>query len=100
VKYQIRVRWLAERDLEEAEDWYDEQRPGLGAEFRQTIADLFARLAANPQIYPKVHGEIRRAVLRRFPYLVYFLIEDTKVIILGVLDSRRDPEIHRRRTGA
>jgi hypothetical protein len=39
-------------------------------------------------------------VLRRFPYLVYFLIEDTKVIILGVLDSRRDPEAHRSRTGA
>ena len=68
--HQIVVRRLAEQDLEQAQDWYEEQRPGLGSEFRQTIDGLFDRLAATPRIYPAVHGEVRRAVLRRFPYLV------------------------------
>jgi plasmid stabilization system protein ParE len=100
VKYGIIVRRLAERDLEEAEDWYNEQQFGLGSEFHETINDLFARLAENPRIYPRVHGEVHRAVLRRFPYLVYFLIEGSDVIVLAVLDSRRDPRIHRERSGA
>jgi plasmid stabilization system protein ParE len=69
VKYRVVVRGLAERDLEAAEEWYNLQRPGLGAEFRQIFSDLAQRLAETPQIYPRVHGEIRRAVLRRFPYL-------------------------------
>jgi plasmid stabilization system protein ParE len=48
VKYNIVVRRLAERDLEEAEDWYDEQQSGLGTEFRGSISDLFERLTDNP----------------------------------------------------
>ncbi len=100
MKYGIIVRRLAERDLEEAEDWYNEQQLGLGSEFHETINDLFARLAENPRIYPRVYGEVHRAVLRRFPYLVYFLIEGSDVIVLAVLDSRRDPRIHRERSGA
>lgn len=99
MKYHVVVRRLAERDLEQAEDWYNEQRPGLGAEFRGAISDLFERLADNPRIYPRVHGDIHRVVLRRFPYLVYFLIDGSKLVILAVLDSRRDPRVHRERSG-
>lgn len=51
MKYHIVVRRLAERDLEEAEDWYDEQQSGLGTEFRGAISDLFGRLTDNPRIY-------------------------------------------------
>jgi len=100
VKYHIVVRRLAEGDLEEAEDWYNEQQPGLGSEFRGAISDLFGRLTDNPRIYPRVHGDVHRAVLRRFPYLVYFLIEGSHVVVLAVLDSRRDPRVHRERSGA
>lgn len=98
MRYQVRVRRLAERDLEATEDWYNDQRPGLGDEFRQTIDELFARLASNPQIYRRFITRFVGAVLRRFPYLIYLLIDDTRVIILAVLDSRRGPESHRRRT--
>lgn len=71
MKYHIIVRRLAERDLEDAEDWYNEQQAGLGAEFRGVVSVLFERLADNPRISPRVHGDVHRVVLRRFPYLVY-----------------------------
>lgn len=100
MKYRIIVRRLAERDLEDAEDWYNGQQSDLGTEFRDAITDLFGRLAENPRIYPRVYGDVHRAVLRRFPYLVYFVIDDSEVIVLAVLDSRRDPRIHRERSGA
>jgi plasmid stabilization system protein ParE len=98
VKYSIILRRLAERDLTDAQDWYDQQRAGLGTELHTAIDQLFARLAENPWIYPQVHDDVHRAVLRRFPYLVYFLIEGSNVIILAALD-RRDPLIHRNRSG-
>ena len=50
MKYNIVVRHLAERDLEEAEDWYNEQQSGLGTEFRGAISALFERLGDNPRI--------------------------------------------------
>ena len=83
-----------------AEDWYNGQQSGLGTEFRDTIDDLLGRLAENPRIYPRVYGEVHRAVLRRFPYVVYFLVDDFEVVVLAVLHSRRDPRIHRERSGA
>ena len=100
VKYQVTVRRSAERDLEEARDWYNEQQPGLGTEFLDMASELFGRLERNPKIYPRVHGEVHRAVLRRFPFVLYFVIETSEVIVLGVLDSRRDPRIHLAGTGA
>ncbi|HKI86818.1 MAG TPA: type II toxin-antitoxin system RelE/ParE family toxin [Thermoanaerobaculia bacterium] len=100
MSYDVVVRALAERDLEAAEDWYNRQRPGLGREFREIVSALFDRLSENPQIYPCVHQAVRRAVLRRFPYLVYFVVEDARVVILACLDSRRDPQVHRERSGA
>jgi plasmid stabilization system protein ParE len=91
VKYQIIVRRLAERDLEEAEDWYNDQQSGLGAEFRDVVSDLLERLAENPKIYSRVQGDVHRVVLRRFPFLAYFVIEGSRVVILAVLDSRPRP---------
>jgi plasmid stabilization system protein ParE len=99
VKYDVFVRRLAEHDLEEAEDWYNEQQSGLGSEFRGAIADLFERLTNNPRIYPRVLGDVHRAVLRRFPYLVYFQIEDSHIVVLAVLGSGRDPRVHQERSG-
>lgn len=52
MKYHIVVRRLAERDLEEAEDWYDAQQSGPGIELRGNLSDLFGRLTDNPGIYP------------------------------------------------
>ena len=93
----IVVRRLAERDIIDAEDWYDAQRLGLGLEFREVLTDLLGRLAETPQLYPCIHGDVRRAVLRRFPYVVYYVIEGPSVVILACLDSRRDPRLHRAR---
>ena len=49
VKYQVTVRRSAERDLEEARDWYNEQQPGLGTEFLDMASELFGRLERIPK---------------------------------------------------
>ena len=61
------VRPLAERDLEDAEDWYESRRKGLGIEFREAIGTAFARMAESPLAHPAVCRDLRRAIVARFP---------------------------------
>ena len=74
MSYEIRVRRAAELDIAEAQVWYESQQSGLGAEFRTEISLVFDRLAETPLIYQKVHGDVRRAIVRRFPYLIWYRV--------------------------
>jgi plasmid stabilization system protein ParE len=93
----IVLRPEAEADLQEARDWHEAQRPGLGSEFMGEVDTVFQHVATAPQRFPKLHGEIRRALVRRFPYAVYFLSNKTRIVVVGVLHQRRDPAVWRRR---
>jgi plasmid stabilization system protein ParE len=89
VSYRVIVGPGAEQDLTDAQDWYEAHQPGLGDEFRATIDALFSRLADTPKAYPVVFIDVRRAVLRRFPYLVYFRVTSTSVTVVGRLHAKR-----------
>ena len=65
----IVLRPEAKADLEEARNWYEAQRPGLGGEFLQQVDAVFLRMEAHPRQFPKFHGESRRVLLRRFGIL-------------------------------
>lgn len=91
------VRPLAEQDLLEAQEWYDGQRPGLGSEFRTAIDDLLQRVAGHPRAYPVVYRGLRRAVVRRFPYLVYFAVGPQTITVVACLHGRRDAGLLRAR---
>ena len=71
----------------------DEWRIHTGRnEFRATIEEYFKRIADNPERFPKVRGEVRRAVvLRRFSFVIHFLIETERIVILSVFHTSRDP---------
>lgn len=87
------VRPVAEQDLTDAQDWYDEQRPGLGAEFRDLIDHTMRRILETPRLYPEVYQNVRRVVLRRFPYLLYYVLTGEAVVILACLHGKRDPAL-------
>lgn len=79
----------AEADLVEARNWYEERQPGLGARFAALVESTIEQIAETPLAYPRVRGETRRAVLRRFPYAVYFQVLPEEVVILAVIHSQR-----------
>lgn len=85
------VRSAAEADLAEAYEWYEERSPGLGSEFLRAVDVTFASIARMPGIFPKLHEDIRRARLRRFPYGVFFIERSGTVSVLAVLHAHRDP---------
>ncbi|MXZ73267.1 MAG: type II toxin-antitoxin system RelE/ParE family toxin [Acidobacteria bacterium] len=87
------VRFLTEAAAEasDALRWYESRRSGLGTEFVEAVDHTVSRIAKNPVAFPKVRGEVRRAVLSRFPYAVYFRLVGDAVVVLAVL-GRQHPE--------
>jgi plasmid stabilization system protein ParE len=97
LRFTVRVRRAAEQELTEAQAWYEAQQPGLGSEFRQAIDGLLEQLRSTPGIHRLFHLDVHRAVLDRFPYLIYFRIDDATVRVLACLHSSRHPKLHRLR---
>ena len=94
----VYIRPEAETDIEEAALWYEKQRQGLGQEFLDEILSLCETIAENPAMYPVVHRRTRRALIRRFPFGVYFRIDDEQVVVVAVIHGSRHPRSWRQRT--
>jgi plasmid stabilization system protein ParE len=87
------VRREAQRDIREAASWYNDQQPDLGVRFLAELGDLLERIRQNPSQFPLVESEVRRGLLRRFPYSVYFVPNrGESVTVLGVLHQNRHPD--------
>jgi plasmid stabilization system protein ParE len=88
----IRIQPRARAEAEQAAAWYEEQRPGLGIEFVLELDAAIERAEASPLGYEQVFAEVRRSLLRRFPYAVYFLYESGVVEVFAVLHQHRTIE--------
>lgn len=73
--------------------WYEEQRIGLGGEFRDALDGTVARIARHPLVYAAGDRGLRRALVSRFPYAVYFRIYPDAIVIVGVMHGRRHPKL-------
>ena len=90
----------AEADVIDAALWYERRSPGLGREFLRAIDVALGEIAAMPERYPVVRGEARRALLRRFPYGLYFVVTPGLVSVIACMHARRDPRRWQERTDA
>ena len=84
-------RPLARTELDEAMGWYEKQKQGLGVELKEAVDQMLARIAETPGRFRPVRGEVRRALLRRFPYAIHFLPEPQAIVVLAVFHTKRDP---------
>ena len=80
-----------EEDLVAGHTWYEGKSPGLGEEFLRAFYASAGEISHNPLLWPCVFDQFRRHLLRRFPYAVYFMIEDGHVIVFGIFHCARDP---------
>jgi plasmid stabilization system protein ParE len=81
----------AEADIAEAFDWYQAQRTGLGAELLAEVAQVLDAIERRPEQFPVVQGRTRRALVRRFPFGVFYIVEPDLVAATACMHSRRDP---------
>lgn len=95
---QLRVRSEAEQDLQEAANWYEQQRSGLGSEFLDEVLNAFNQISGQPTLYPVVHRNTRRALTQRFPFGVYFRWRADIIIVVAVMHGSRNPRRWKQRT--
>lgn len=87
----VLFRPLARLELDEAMGWYEKQKAGLGVELKEAVDQMLERIAEKPGRFRLMRGEVRRALLRRFPYAIHFLPEPHAIVVLAVFHTKRDP---------
>jgi plasmid stabilization system protein ParE len=89
----IVLREEAQAEFDEAFDFYEGRTTGRGVEFLERVQAVFDRISANPLLHAVVLGDVRKAVVARFPYCIYYRPEPTRVEVIAVFHSSRDPSI-------
>lgn len=95
--YELIIRPEAEQDLDDAFAWYEEKRQGLGHDFLLQINAGLRLLERSPLIFAEQYKGIRRHLIRRFPYKIFYRVDDRKVIVLAAIYGGRDPQWIRKR---
>ncbi len=78
-------------DIKSAYDWYESQRMGLGEDFLLILEESYVKIIKTPKIYQDIYKTVRRKLVRRFPYGVFFVLREDTVIVLAVLHTKREP---------
>ncbi len=99
IKYRLTSTPAADVEVEGAFDWYENERSGLGLEFLDEVRAAYNRIVEGPLKYQDLRSGIRRALLERFPYAVYFAIESDALVVVAVLHASRHPAEWQRRLG-
>ena len=89
----IRLKPKVRIDLTAAKAWYDEQRDGLGREFVLDFENALGLINRMPSRFREVKQGYRRALLRRFPYVVFFRYDESEIVVIGVYHAKRDPKV-------
>lgn len=87
----IILRPEAAREVQEAFDWYEIQSAGLGAEFLRAADACLSAIRRSPFAYPMVNEQTRRALLKRFPYMLLYVVDDDSIAVLACFHAKRDP---------
>lgn len=82
----------AETEFLEAIAYYEECAPGLGLDFSTEVRTAIQRILAYPLAWQVLEGEIRRALVHRFPYGVLYAVEENRIWIVAIMNLHRQPE--------
>ena len=88
------VVWVpaAEADLREARTWYEDIRLELGDHFALAVDAAVEAIAKNPLQFPAVYRGRRRAGVRRFPYGIFYEVQEHRIVVIACFHARRDPK--------
>jgi plasmid stabilization system protein ParE len=92
MSYSLVLQSEAIYDIQEAFEWYERQRTGLGLEFIMEIEGAHEKICNHPQYYKAINERYRRLKVNRFPYLIVYEVEETTIIVNSVRHTRRKPK--------
>lgn len=94
----IRFHPEADSELHDALKWYAQQKRGLETEFMHCIDETIARISKNPEMFPAALRNTKKALVKRFPYTLYYEIGSEEIMILAVFHAKRSPTHWQKRT--
>jgi len=95
--YHVLIRFEAQQEIQEAYQWYESKARKVAKDFLLALDERFTTIERDPTAYPVIYKQVRRALLRRFPYGLYYFIEGEVVIVLACFHASRDPRQWQRR---
>jgi toxin ParE1/3/4 len=91
--FPIRLLPEAKAEFDSAADWYEQKQKGLGIDFILRVGEVFKRIAGNPGMHPVVYKDVRRALLKKFPYVVLYREDQGEIIVIAVFHTSRNPAV-------
>jgi plasmid stabilization system protein ParE len=95
----VRILASAKRDLIDGNRFYEKQAEGVGAYFLDTLYSDIDSLIINAGIHPLYFRRYYRLLSKRFPFAVYYRVENETALVYAVLDCRKNPAWIRKKLG-
>ena len=95
----LSIQSEAQEEILEAYRYYESKEHGLGAEFRRAVEACLNLITRQPRSYAIIEADVRRALLRRFPYGIFYMVEGHRIVVIACFHTSRDPAEWLRRIG-
>jgi plasmid stabilization system protein ParE len=95
--YKVFISPEAELDLEDTYNCCEAKDTDLGSEFIRVVDASLSAIQRNPLAYASVYKEIRRKLIRKFPYGLFYLVKDEIIVVVACFHVKRDPKQWKRR---
>lgn len=88
----IKILDIARQELEESIWFYELEQSGLGQRFKTEVRQAIKRIQQYPYACPIERGSIRKCLVHRFPYTIFYSIEQEIIIVLAIAHQHRKPD--------
>jgi plasmid stabilization system protein ParE len=88
---------LAQNQLTESSNWYEEQTLGLGERFAEIIYNNLNKISKDPEIYKKTKRNLREFVVDKFPFIIVYEYYDDTINIVHIFHTSRNPKLKYKR---
>ena len=82
----------AKRDVKTGYAWYEEQKPGLGTAFLGRVEECLTAIQRSPKAFQPMGNDARRAVVKQFPYVIFYRVEKKVIYVYAVFHTSQDPK--------
>ena len=89
--YNLIIKEEAKHEIVEAYNWYEDKQNKLGDKLLVSLDECFNTILKNPKIFAKQIQNIRQAIVKTFPYVVIYEIEQKQIIVYAVFNTNQNP---------